>query len=146
MYPAAVTITSGRAANLDLYLTLMVLAVRVLFHVTPTATQDLGFYCHIRRTSTPQKTILKSEVTWNRHIFFLGLVELCVSYLYNTLIDVPTVFCLYYFPDIMYFLFHNRTVLSYRTFGFTQYFYIVVHFTCQINSNDPSVCIELFCI
>jgi hypothetical protein len=51
--PAAVIITGGRAANLDLYAYCSwVLAVWVLFCAKPTSTRDLGVYDLIWRTVT----------------------------------------------------------------------------------------------
>jgi hypothetical protein len=47
-YLATVTITGDGAANLDLCLAL--LAVRVLLRATSTATRDLRFQGHIRKT------------------------------------------------------------------------------------------------
>jgi hypothetical protein len=47
---ATVTITVDRAANLDLCLAVTALAVRVRLRATLTATRDLRFYGHIRKT------------------------------------------------------------------------------------------------
>jgi hypothetical protein len=52
-YPAAVTISGDRAANLDLCLALMAFSSNGSFHATPAATPDLGLYGLISEGPAP---------------------------------------------------------------------------------------------
>jgi hypothetical protein len=49
-YPAAIAFTGDRAANLDLCLALMLLAVRVLLRATPSVTRDLCIKIYFQKT------------------------------------------------------------------------------------------------